>query len=441
MIDRRKFLGIAAGAGASLTLTPELLRALQQSGGKLIQRAIPSTGEMLPVISFDPAQESDNAGMKEILRALLDNGGKVIDFPHGGGEDVARTAAAELGIQDRLFWTTPLSVPPLNVGPVLPGAIRKVDSAAVKAALEAKLAKFKVPKIDLVMVSASSDVPTYVAVLREMKKEGKVRYIGVHDLTPPPYPPEATYARLESIMRNEPIDFIGTDYSAGWRGVEERILPLAMERKIGFMAHFTFDRGRLFQRASGTPLPEWAAEFDAKTWAQFFIKYVISHPAVIVARVGTTKAAHMLDNTAGGMGRLPNEAMRKRIAEFVDALPARQNPNAPSPTSGRTAIASEQVQQSVVLSAAILNRYVGEYKHVGAGTMVTIRRDGDKLLMNVQDSGRPEMSLVARSETRFAYSISTLEFQLDGQGKVTGATWETAAPAGMASQRIQLERK
>jgi aryl-alcohol dehydrogenase-like predicted oxidoreductase len=396
---------------------------------------------MLPVISFDPQKESDNAGMKEILTTLLDSGGKVIDFPHGGGEQVARTAADELGIQDKFFWTTPLPVPPLSVGPVLPGAIRKVDPAAVRAALEAKLAKFKVPRIDLVMVSASSDVPTYVAVLREMKKEGKVRYVGVHDLTPPPYPTDATFARLESIMRNEPIDFVGTDYSAGWRGVEERILPLAMERKIGFMAHFAFDRGRLFQRASGRPLPEWAAEFDAKTWAQFFLKYVISHPAVIVARVGTTKAAHMLDNLGGGIGRLPNETMRKRMAAFVDSLPERQNPAA-APTAGRTVIASEQVQQSVVLSVAILDRYVGEYKHVAAGTMVTIRRDGDKLLVNVQGSGRPEMSFVARSETRFASApIFSLEFQLDGQGKVTGATWEEAGPPGIAPERIPLERK
>ena len=441
MIDRRTFLGMAAGAGATLALTPELLRALQQKSGQLIQRAIPSTGELLPVISFDPARESDNAGMKELLQALLDNGGKVIDFPHGGGEDGARKAATELGIQDRLFWTTPLSVLPLDLGPVLPGAIRKVDRAAVRAAVDARLAKLQVPKIDLVMVGAGSDVTTIVAVLREMKQEGKVRYVGVHDLTPPPYPPAATYARLESIMRGEPIDFVGTDYSAGWRGVEERILPLAMERKIGFMAHFAFDRGRLFQRASGTPVPEWAAEFDARTWAQFFLKYVISHPAVIVARVGTTKPTHLLDDIAGGTGRLPNEAMRKRIAAFVDALPARQNPNAPS-AAGRSTMASGTVQPGVALSAAILDRYVGEYRHVAAGTTVTIRRDGNTLLFDVQDSGRPAMSFVARSETRFASApIFSLEFHLDGQGKVTGATYESAAPTGMAPTRIPLERR
>ena len=446
MIDRRKFLGIAAaGAGASLTFTPELLRAMrpfQQSRGKLIQRSIPSTGEMLPVLSFDPQKESDNAGMTEILRTLLDHGGKVIDFPHGGGEDVARAAAAELGLQDKFFWTTGLSVPPLDVGPVLPGAIRKVDPAAVRAAMDAKLAKFKVPRIDLVMVSASSDVPTCVAVLGEMKKEGKVRYIGVHDLTPPPYPTDAVFARLESIMRNEPIDFVGTDYSAGWRNVEEKILPLAMERKIGFMAHFTFDRGRLFQRASGTPVPEWAAEFDAKTWAQFFLKYVLSHPAVVVARVGTTKAAHMLDNVGGGIGRLPNDATRKRMAELVDALPTRQNSLAASQSSGRMMTSSEQAQPSVAVSLGILDRYVGEYRHVAAGTMVTIRRDGEKLLVDVQGSGRSAMPFIARSETLFASGpIFTLEFQLDGQGKVTGATWQTAAPSGMAPQRIPLERK
>ena len=334
---------MAAGAGASLALTPELLRALQahqQSQGKLLQRAIPSTGELLPVISFDPQKESDNAGMKEILKTLLDHGGKVIDYPIGGGEQVARTAAAELGIQDKLFWTTPLVGAPPRPPSAPPPP--KADAAALRAQIETKLATFKVPRIDLVMALAYNVThdTTFLAVLTEMKKEGKVRYIGVWDLTPPPYPTGPAFASLESIMRNEPIDFVGTDYSAGWRGVEERILPLARERKIGFMAHFAFDRGRLFRRASGTPLPEWAAEFDARTWAQFFLKYVVSHPAVTVARTGTTKPAHMLENIGGGIGRLPNEAMRKRMAEFVDALP--QPPMPPATNRARTAGTPQQ---------------------------------------------------------------------------------------------------
>ena len=161
-----------------------------------------------------------------------------------------------------------------------------------------------------------------------------------------------------------------------------------------------------------------------------------------MARTGTTKAAHMLDNIGGGIGRLPNEAMRKRMAAFVDSLPARQNPAAP-PTSGRTVMTSEQVvAPTVALSSGLLDRYVGEYEHVAAGTRVAIRRDGDKLLVNVQGSGRPEMSFVARSETRFASGpIFSIEFQLDGQGRAIGATWETVGPPGTEPQRIPLERR
>ena len=320
MINRREFLGIAAGAGAALALGPQRLRAHQTPSGALMQRAIPSTGEKLPVISFNPRRESDPAGMKAILQTLLDNGGKVIDFPHSSGEEIARTAADELGILNKFVWTVPVVGP--HPRPPDDPQPPKADPAAVRAQIETKLATFAVPKIDLLMVGAyaASVDPAYLGVMREMKKEGRVRYIGVHHLA---LLPNSTrpFAELEAVMRNEPIDFVGTDYHAGDRRVEQAILPLAQERKIAFMAHFTLDRGRLFKRASATPLPEWAAEFDAGTWAQFFLKYVVSHPAVTVARTGTTKAAHMLDDLGGGIGRLPDEAMRKRMAALVDALP------------------------------------------------------------------------------------------------------------------------
>jgi len=438
-MNRRKFLEITAGAGATLMLTPQLLRALQQPGGKpvqkpsgkLILRAIPSSGEMLPVISYGP-RPTDGAAIKEVLKTLLDNGGKVVDVLHGGpaGEQGARTAANELGIQNKFFWTTPLSVsiPTLfgYTGPPL-----KPDAAAVKAAMEEKFAKFKVSKIDLVMVGAGADMPTYLGVLKEIKKAGRVRYIGVHDLATPPYPPTAAFARLESVMRNEPIDFVGTDYAVGWRGVEEKLLPLALERKIGFLAYFPFDRARFFNRATSVPLPEWAAEFDAKTWAQFCLKYVLSHPAVVMARTGTTKAEHMLENIGGGIGRLPNEAMRKRMAEFVDALP-------PTPPAKPKPQQQAPQEPAVALSADILDRYVGEYTHVAVGTDVTVRRDGDKLLLKVSGN-TTEAPLVARSETRFVlpWPESTIEFQLDGQGKVTGAIVDQFG----GTQRIPLERK
>ena len=431
MTNRREFLGITAAAGASLALTSDVLRAFEQSAGTLIQRALPSTGEKLPIISVG-ARATDNAAMKAVLKTLLDNGGRVCDVLHGGpaGEEGARTAARELAIQDKFFWTTPLTLMPQYV----PGAPSpKPDPAATKAGLEEKFATFKVSKIDLVMISASTavDEPAYLAFLKEMKKAGRIRYIGVHELLFPPNLPNYPYpptSKLEAVMRNEPIDFIGTDYHAGDRRLEEKILPLALERKIGVLAYFSFDRGRLFQRASSTPVPEWAAEFGAKTWAQFFLKYVISHPAVTMARTGTTKAAHMLENINVGMGHLPDEAMRKRMAQFVDSLPPTPPPGPPSP--GR-AIAA------VAVSTTVLDRYVGEYKSA-SGFTATFRRDGDKLI--VKPGNNPESPLVARSETRFQDPRGPVfEFQLDAQGKVTGAVLEQQGPQGM--QKIPLERK
>ncbi len=331
MISRREFLGTSLSAGAALALAPpldatrgnselaepsELLRAQKPSSSALIQRAIPSTGERLPVISFGP-RSTDTAPMKEILTTMVANGATVVDMAHSDDpeEACATAAATELGIQNKCFWTIGLLV-------------RTPDPATARAELEARLAKLKLPRIDLVMVSALGPVPTTLAFLREMKQEGRVRYIGIRDLATPPYAPDAAFDRLASIMRSEPIDFVATDYMAGWPRAEEKLLPLAMERKIAFMAYFTFDRGRLFKRVGNTPLPEWAAEFDAKTWPQFFLKYVLSHPGVTVARTGTTKAAHMLDNIGGGIGRLPDAATRKRMAALVDSLP-------PAPSAGR----------------------------------------------------------------------------------------------------------
>ena len=439
MFSRREFLGTSLAAGASLALTPELLRAFEQSGGKLMQRAIPSSGEMIPVISFGPRptappapgpfkpMPTDVPAARDVLKVFLDNGGRVVDVLHGGpvGEQAGRTAASELGVQDKFFWTTPLSasVPPVPGTP--PGPPPQADAAALKAALDEKFAMFKVSKFDAVMISSAADAKQ-LAVLRDLKKDGRIRYIGVHHLAFPANASMPPFGNLEALMRSDSIDFIGTDYHAGDRRLEEKILPLAIERKIGVMAYFTFDRGRLFKRVGTTPLPEWAGEFDARTWPQFFLKYVLSHPGVIMARTGTTNAAHMLDNIGGGIGRLPNEAMRKRMAELVDTFPPNAAPAAPA-SQGPT----------VALSTAVLDRYVGEYKSA-AGFTATIRRDGDKLF--VKPGTNPEAPLTARSETRFQDPRGPFfEFQLDAQGKVTGAVLEQQGPQGL--QKIPLERK
>jgi aryl-alcohol dehydrogenase-like predicted oxidoreductase len=310
-ISRRNFLGTSLGAAAGLALTPELLRALQQPGGQLIQRAIPSSGEMLPVIGvqFGNSRTLDPAALKEVAKTLVDNGGRFLDTMHQsvpGVEDLTATVVTELGIQSKLF----LALRALPSGPPQPGP----DTPKQK--VEALLASFKVSRIDLLQLPVQAD-PAQFPVLQEMKKAGRIRYIGATVIT------KSFYPQLEALMRNEPIDFIGVDYSIDNRSAEEKILPLAHERKIGVVAYFPFSTGTLFQRASAMPLPDWAAEFDARTWAQFFLKYVVSHPAVTVVRAGTTQAKHMLENIGGGIGRLPDEAMRKRMAAHVDSLPGR----------------------------------------------------------------------------------------------------------------------
>ena len=408
MVNRREFLRITAGAGAALALTPELLRA-QQSSGKLIQRAIPSSGEMLPVIGlqFRNNTSQEPAALKEVLKTLVDNGGRFLDTMHQsvpGVEDLMAKVVTELGIQKKLF---------LGLRGNPPGPMQS-DPAAAKAQIESLFAKFKVSKLDLVQL-ASHAHPSMLPALKEAKKEGRVRYIGATTIV------DEKFAELESIMRNEPIDFIGVHYAVDKRNVEEKLLPLARERKIGVVAYFPFGVGTLFQRAGTTPLPEWAAEFDAKTWAQFFLKYVVSHPAVTVVRAGTTNPKHMLDNIGGGIGRLPDEATRKRMAEFVDALPA-----APQGPQGGQA-------PGIALPATVLDRYVGEYKAASGFTM-TFRRDGATLF--VKPGTNPEAPLAARSETRFSDPRGpSIEFQLDGQGKAIGLILE------QGGQPIALERK
>ena len=283
MINRREFLGIAAGTGASLALPPELFRAFQPSG--VIQRAIPSSGEMLPVVGLSFSNHpacADHGALSQVLKTMVDNGGRVFDAMHGNGpaEQFHAAVANELGVQHKVFWST-RGIPPEGAQP---------GAATVKAHVETWLARIKAPRIDLVMLPPQPD-PTWLNALKEEKKAGRVRYIGVQVIA------DARFAALESVMRNEPIDFIGVNYDVSSRRAEETILPLAQERKIGVMAFFPFNNnggvscGRgsnLFGRVGTRPLPEWAAEFDATTWAQFFLKYVISHPAVTVARVGTT---------------------------------------------------------------------------------------------------------------------------------------------------------
>ncbi len=320
MPSRRDWIRTAVGTGAAVALSPELLRALGGSPlrqGTLLRKAIPSTGEMLPVVGLGSsatfasvARSEEVAALKEVFRAMADRGATVFDTApsYGASEEVAGRIVNELGIADKFFWATKVNVAARGSG-------GKADRAAAVAQVERSFELLKRPKIDLIQVHNLSDVPTHLAVLQEVKKSGRLRYVGVTTTS------DGQYGELVQWMRNEPMDFIGIDYAADNRQVEETVLPLAQERKIGVLVYVPFGRTSLFRRVGERPVPEWAAEFDAKTWAQVFIKFVVSHPAVTAVTPATSQARHMLDNIGGGVGRLPDEAMRKRIAEFVDALP------------------------------------------------------------------------------------------------------------------------
>lgn len=315
-MKRREWLRRTALAGAALPFTPRLLEALSSPETlrrELIQRAVPSTGERLPAVGLGSsatfsqvARSEDYSALREVLKALVDGGGRVFDTApsYGASEEVAGRIAQELGIQNTIFWATKVNVARQGTA----------DPAEARAQIDASFRKFGVDKIDLIQVHNLADVPTQLGILKELKAQGRVRYIGVTTTS------ENRYPDLATVMRNEPIDFIGVDYAVDNRGVEETILPLAMERKIGVLVYVPFGRTRLFQRVGDRPVPDWAAEFDAKTWAQFFIKFCLGHPAVTVVTPATSQARHMVDNLGGGMGRLPDEATRRRMAEFIDSL-------------------------------------------------------------------------------------------------------------------------
>jgi aryl-alcohol dehydrogenase-like predicted oxidoreductase len=320
MITRREWLGLTLGAGAALTLDPSLLRALSGSGRlahpRLLTRPIPSTGEEVPLIGLGSsatfsqvARSEDVTALSEVLATLVREGGSVFDTApsYGASEEVAGAIARDLGITDRIFWATKVNV----VG----RGETNADPAAARAQIEDSFRKLHTPVIDLIQVHNLADVPTQLGILHELKAERRIRYVGVTTTS------AQRYDDLVAVMRGEPLDFIGIDYAIDNRGVEDVILPLAAERGIAVMVYLPFGRTRLWNRVAGRDVPEWAAEFDAHSWAQFFLKFIAAHPAVTTITPATSRARNMADNLGAALGRLPDEATRRRMIQVVDALP------------------------------------------------------------------------------------------------------------------------
>jgi aryl-alcohol dehydrogenase-like predicted oxidoreductase len=273
-----------------------------------LQRPIPSSGELLPTVglgtyrTFDVgASSAERAPLAEVLRLFVQAGGTVVDSSpmYGRAESVVGELAAELGITQSLFLAT------------------KVWTSGRESGVSQMQDSFRLlrtDRIDLMQVHNLLDLDTHVRTLREWKASGKIHYLGITHYH------VGAYGELERLLRSGDYDFVQLNYSIRERAAEATILPLAAERGVGVIVNRPFAQGDLFARVRDVPLPPWAADFDCATWAQFFLKYVLANPAVTCVIPATSKPKHLVDNMAAGTGRLPDEAMRRRMVQLVESL-------------------------------------------------------------------------------------------------------------------------
>jgi len=299
-LTRRDLLKLGAGAAAGALAGPA------RSATELVTRAIPSSGERLPVVGigtnrYRTGSEAEIAPLRETLKTFAAAGGKVIDTApmYGSSEVVLGQLIAGLGIRKQLFLAT------------------KVYASGRESGAEEMNDSFKrlqTDRIDLIQVHNLSDTATQLATMREGKRAGRYRYIGVTTSR------DAQYEEMEAVLKSETLDFVQVDYSIDNRTAGERILPLALERRVAVLVNLPFGRARLFSAVRGKPLPDWAVEIDCTSWAQFFLKYVVGHPAVTVAIPGTRRPEHVLDNLGAARGRLPDQAQRRKMEQFFETL-------------------------------------------------------------------------------------------------------------------------
>lgn len=318
-LSRRDALRTGLGLGLGALLSPRLAGALDPRGlvaagesaaaapqGALITRVIPSSGEALPAIGigtarrYDVTSAEEKAPIRDTLREFPRLGGKVIDTAPGYGQAEAVTGelVAELGIRDRLFLATKVSV-------------RGTDAASGIAQMEESFRKLRTDRIDLMQVWNLGGTATLLPVLREMQQAKKIRYVGVTTSSDQQYP------ALEQLMNSERLDFIQIDYAADNRNAAERILPLAKEKGVAVLVNLPFGRTRVFQNVLTTPVPPFAKEFEAATWAQVFLKYILANPAVTCVIPGTAQVKYVNDNTAAMRGALPTANHLKQIEALV----------------------------------------------------------------------------------------------------------------------------
>lgn len=301
-LSRRRFIHTSAAAGIGFALGVSSGRSLADAAAPLITKAIPSSGEQIPVIGLGTNQYSvtapeDIAARREVLKHFPELGAKVVDTARGYGESevVIGNLLKELGNRDRIFLATKT---PNR------GLVGKGD-----AELEAALSRLQTARIDLLQIHNFHGIDALFPLLQDWKKAGKVRYIGVTTSTDDQYP------QLKQALATRELDFIQVDYSIDNRSADEAILPLARDQGVAVLINVPLGgrRGNVLSRVANRPLPAWASEAGVTSWAQLFLKYNVSHPAVTAVIPGTTKLAHLTDNQGAGRGRLLTAAERKAV--------------------------------------------------------------------------------------------------------------------------------
>jgi aryl-alcohol dehydrogenase-like predicted oxidoreductase len=298
-IGRRRFVAAAAAAGiGSLLRRGPAAAEPAAAGPPPITRPIPSSGEELPVIGLgtDAFRESGREEIRAELGRFAELGATVIDTAaaYGDSEALIGEALVQLGTRARIFLAT------------------KLVASGGAESLARSLERLKTDHVDLLQVHNLNGVAAILPAMQQWKKEKKIRYIGVTTSR------VSQHADMIATMRADPLDFVQVDYSIANRDAAATLLPLAAERGIAVLVNLPFGRSSLFREAAGRSLPPWAADIDVKSWAQFFLKYVISHPAVTCAIPGSTQVGHLTDNQAAGRGRLPDASMRRRMEEYWD---------------------------------------------------------------------------------------------------------------------------
>lgn len=305
-LSRRELLKLAGYSGLAASLP--FADFLKQNKTMLKRRILSSADEMLPVvglgtwIQFDVGKSAEERQpLIEVLQRMAEHGGKVIDSSpmYGNAEEVVGDLAAQTGLADKFFYAT------------------KVWTTGEKKGIEqmqTSLRKMRRDTMDLMQIHNLMDWEIHLKTLKKWKEEGKIRYLGITHYT------TSAHEQLEKIVKTEKLDFVQFNYSIRVRDAEKSLLNAAKDNGVSVIINEPFEKGWLFSAVKDQQLPPWAADYDIKSWSQFFLKFILAHPAVTCVIPGTSNPEHLADNMGAGYGKLPDEAGRKKMVEWMEKL-------------------------------------------------------------------------------------------------------------------------